>query len=215
MKNLFVIFDQDGVILDSEPIHFKALRSYFISKGVEHYTLDIHESFFGYNQKSFFTALKEQFQMLDSVTVLMEEAKEFYKHFEHEITLMPNVVDIFEALKKHKTPTALATSTNRELTHGNLSRFKIDRYFSYTICGDEVQNGKPNPEIYHRAQMGLQTKAKKGFAIEDSPAGIQSAKESGLIVIAYKTHHNQKANLSQADYQFSSHKDILQFLLEQ
>ena len=212
MKISAVIFDQDGVLIDSEPIHFMALSKFFKEHG-HTYDLPLHENYFGYNAHNFFTKMKENHGVSMQVEYMKSKSRHYIAEFENKIQLMPNVHATLEELSQLISHIGLATGTYRELTERNLKRLNLGGFFKTSICGDEVTNGKPNPEIYLKAAENLKAKPSECLVIEDSPAGIESAKLAGMKVISYLSNHNQKADLAKADYQIKDLKEIAPIIL--
>lgn len=206
-----VIFDQDGVLIDSEPIHYLALSKFFKEHGVL-YELSTHETYFGFNAHNFFTQMRENHGVSLQVEYMKSKSRLYIKEFEHQIQLMPEVHSTLQELNQVVSHIGLATGTYRELTERNLNRLSLGSYFKNTICGDEVQNGKPHPEIYLKAAQKLQVEPSECVVVEDSPAGIASAKSAGMSVISYRAKHNIKADLAKADYQIKNLSEIVPFI---
>ena len=206
-----IIFDQDGVLIDSEPIHFLALTKFFKEHGHQ-YELSIHESYFGYNAHNFFTKIRENHGFNLEVEYMKTKSRPYIHEFEHQIQLMPNVHSALAELNLLVPQIGLATGTYRELTERNLNRLDLKSYFKDTICGDEVINGKPHPEIYLKAAEKLKVKPSECLVVEDSPAGIESAKKAGMSVVSYLAKHNIKADLTKADHQIQNLSDIAPFI---
>ena len=146
------------------------------------------------------------------VEYMKSKHREYIHEFEQRIQLMPSVINTLEELTTITPNIALATGTYRELTERNLKRLNLKSYFKGSICGDEVLNGKPHPEIYLKAAELIKAKPSECLVVEDSPAGIESAKKAGMVVVSLLSNHNQKANLSQADHQIKNLDELSPFL---
>ncbi|PCJ56614.1 MAG: hypothetical protein COA79_18275 [Planctomycetota bacterium] len=206
-----IIFDQDGVLIDSEPIHFLAIRDYMQDLGYE-YTMEINNQFFGHNAKSLYTSLKNIFACSLSVEELTHGAKAFMPKHEHKITPMPGLSPLLEKISQQKVIMGLATGTHRTLTESNLKKHKVRKYFSNIVCGDEVTNGKPDPEIYLLVANNLGINPKNCLVIEDSPAGLKSAKTAGMTTIALVSGHNKSADLTLADHKINHLSEVNEIL---
>lgn len=211
MKIKAVIFDQDGVLIDSEPIHFLALSKFFKEHN-EHYDINIHESYFGYSGHNFFTQMREKHGVSLSLEYMKTKSRLYIHEFENQIQLMPEVHSSLKEISDLVPHVGLATGTYRELTNRNLNRLQLENYFKKTVCGDEVINGKPHPEIYLKVADKLEIAPKECLVIEDSPAGIEAAKNAGMSVISYLSQHNHKADLRKADHQIKNLKEIAPFI---
>lgn len=203
MKISAIIFDQDGVLIDSEPIHFLALTKFFKDHDYN-YELHLHESYFGYNAHNFFTQMREKHGVSLELEYMKSKHRTYIYEFEQQIQLMPSAIKTLLELTKLTPNIALATGTYRELTERNLNRLKLKPFFKASVCGDEVINGKPHPEIYLKAAELIKTKPSECLVVEDSPAGIESAKKAGMSVVSLLSNHNKKANLSKADHQIKN-----------
>lgn len=206
-----VIFDQDGVLIDSEPIHYLALKEFFSLHGFE-YELKLHEKFFGYNPDNFFTQLHENHGFMLSVEYMKNESKKFIHNYEDQILLMPNAEFTLSQISNIVPHIGLATGTYRSLTERNLQRLQIKNYFQKTICGDEINNGKPHPEIYLKTAEKLGCAPKECLVIEDAPAGIESATQAGMQVVSYLADHNRNADLSKAHFKIKHLPEIIPIL---
>ena len=99
------------------------------------------------------------------------------------IPLNQGVIELLETLDEYKIPRAIATSTMRSVAIRKLTKVGIVARFNHIVCGDEVQNGKPAPDIYMKATSLLGVKPQHCLACEDSPPGIEAAFSAGLRAI--------------------------------
>ena len=96
------------------------------------------------------------------------------------VIVKPGVHEIVEYLNNENYKIAVATSTRRERAHYLLEEIKIKNKVDYIICGDQVENSKPDPEIFLKAAKGLGIEPEKCIVIEDSDAGILAASRAGM-----------------------------------
>lgn len=178
-----VIFDMDGILLDSESISDitweKAGKDFSIPMTIE--TLD---SCRGSNKNDIICKLKEKFgQNFDAVAFLTKTGEYFWQiEEERGIPLMPYVKEILEYLQP-EYELALASSTGGPSVTKHLTKTGIISYFEKRITGDMVTHSKPDPEIYLKACQLVGLKPEECVAIEDSPNGIKSAAAAGMKVI--------------------------------
>lgn len=183
-----VIFDMDGVILDSEQLVVQCWQ-----KIAGKYNIDNIEKFciaaLGLNREA---AKKLFVQMYDGrygdekrYEILKSEmSAAFHKAAsEGELTLKPDVKDTLKSLTDGGIPCALATSTRREVVIPELTNLGVIEYFDKLICGDMVARSKPAPDIFLKACEELNVIPQDTYAVEDSYNGVRSAHAAGMKVI--------------------------------
>ena len=179
-----VIFDLDGLILDTETISRTAWQRALADFGLE-LTDKLYQSITGLNVadigKIFHTAFGKDFP-LDRVTQLRSQY--IYEHLSGQrITVKPGFPEILDLLDKSRIPRAVATSSStalaiRKLTDANL----IDK-FDAVVCGDQVQKGKPAPDIFLTAAKKLNAQPESCLVFEDSENGIRAAHAAGMTAV--------------------------------
>lgn len=202
-----VIWDMDGVIIDSEN-HYLRLEKEFLDRlGIQAEEKILH-SFMGTPFSHYFPIMAEKYGSTKS----LDEAKEEYQRFIEElydkhVDLTPGVEEVFEELSE-KYKFALATSTTKKLASNVLGRFNLVNFFKVRIHGDEIKNGKPDPEIFMKALSDLGFGKEEAVIIEDSVNGIKAGKGAGMKVIAYKALHNKDIDFSLADFVVEDFREI-------
>jgi HAD superfamily hydrolase (TIGR01509 family) len=179
-----IIFDMDGVLADSEPlwtdIDAAFLKNFGITYQGEH-KLQVMGKSFPLSSQFY----KEHYQLPQPVAELVqlrvEAAREFYAT---QIDLFPHVPQVLAKLREMHLQIGLATSTVRECALPLLERHDIKKYFSKITTGDEVERGKPYPDIYLRAAGKLCVEPANALVVEDSPAGIEAGQCAGMQVAA-------------------------------
>ena len=179
-----VIFDLDGVLADSEPwwnqIDAKLLAEYGVS-----YRGEYHRNVLGVNYRLAVEFYKNAFHISASVEELMRRRGEIATDFfANRVDLFPSAKTTLEQLREMKLPLAVATSSVSASARPLLDRTGIRSLFSVVITGDEVQQGKPHPDIYLRAAKKLGISPEACLVIEDSLAGIAAGKAANMRVAA-------------------------------
>lgn len=179
-----VIFDVDGLLIDSEQVWQKVWRQ------VAHeFTLDIDGSQIflevlgrsGPEVEQIMTeALRNQCQVSSFLKIAREKGLE---RLTWDLHLKPGAIPLLEYLKKMNYRMAVATSTSRNLTLTRLKQLNIYKYFDYICCGDEVQNRKPSPEIYQNVLKQLHVAPHQALVLEDSSVGVEAAYCCGIPCI--------------------------------
>ncbi len=175
-----IIFDMDGVLIDSEAFFFQRRMNFFAAKGLTPGSKNF-AAYIGSNEPRTWQLL-----VPDDVA-LREQLKKEYRVYreQHPIdfqqALKPDVAAVLHELKQRQKKLAIASSSARQQIDRMLSDCSLGNYFDFIISGEELQQSKPHPEIY---QISAQRLGGEALAVEDSPLGIQSAKAAGLFTVA-------------------------------
>src|SRR5216110_3739582 len=179
-----VTFDLDGVLADSEPwwnqIDAKLLAEHGIS-----YRGEYHRNVLGVSYRLAVEFYKNAFHISASVEELMRRRGEIATDFfANRVSLFPSAKTTLEQLREMKLHLAVATSSVGASARPLLERTGIRSLFSVVVTGDEVQQGKPHPDIYLRAAKKLGISPEACLVIEDALAGIAAAKAAKMRVAA-------------------------------
>ena len=181
-----VVFDMDGVLVDTEKIYRRSWKINGMSIGIPEQDMDhICDRVAGGNKASnarvFKDIMGEDFDYLAFRQRTMELFDEYVR--EHGVEIKAHVADTLKYLKDKGVKIALATSTERERAEKRLESVGILEYFDTRVCGDEVTRGKPNPDIYLRACEKLGVKPSDTVGVEDSVNGVIAAHSAGLYTV--------------------------------
>lgn len=178
-----VIFDMDGVLLDSESVCDRCFEQAAIEQNIED-RKPVIEDARGMGKPSFMDFIAKTYGDKIDTELLWNRASELFHIVEDKegLSLLPFVKEILEYLKPNYK-IALASSTRRSSVERQMKATGIWDFFDVTVCGDDVQNTKPSPEIYQKAVKDLNLLPENCLAIEDSLNGIKSGTSAGLKVI--------------------------------
>lgn len=195
-----VIFDMDGVIVDSEPIHFKSEKESFISLGIV-VSKKEHESYVGMDQRGIWKEIKRRHKLFYSEEELIEKHIKILTTYiiKENLKPMDGVIELFDELEKNGIKKAVASSSPRKLIENILKRFGIYENFDFVISGEEVEKGKPEPDIFKQVAYTLGIQSNNAVVIEDSENGVKAAKEAGMKCIGFENPNSGMQNLSMAD----------------
>jgi len=196
-----VIFDMDGVIVDSQPYHFAVEDKMCREMGID-VSLEESHSFVGMAGAKVWRYLKSKFGLKESIEELLAfENKARTAYFSSLVNVhpIPGVVALLEELKQHDIKTALASSSSVEVIEIFISKLGIKDYFQKIISGDAVENGKPDPDIFLYTATALGENPSDCLVIEDSANGVKAAKLAGMKCIGFRNANSGDQDLSLAD----------------
>ncbi len=177
-----IIFDMDGVVIDSEPSQVEAERQLFLRHGVVP-TREDWAHFVGRTTEDVMGYMMRKYRMTATVEELVRERGALYAgRLRDSVLLMPGFRELANSLSP-RYRLGLTTSSSRAEAEFELKRFKLGRLFAAVVTGDDVTNGKPHPEPYAKTISLLGLSPSECAVIEDAVNGISSAKEAGAIAI--------------------------------
>ncbi|MCE5332995.1 MAG: HAD family phosphatase [Desulfobacteraceae bacterium] len=205
-----VVFDCDGILVDTEPLHYEAFQRVLVPLGLGHDFKHYMEAFIGFDDRdAFLHAFKEAGRELDPLTLhSLVEAKGFALQnlIEKGVPTFPGVVELVRELAAEGVPLAVASGAMRHEIVAFVKSLGLEGLFSVIVAADEVRRSKPDPETYVCAVERLKSvhgwsshDARSCIAVEDTPAGIYSAKSAGLFVIGV-TNSFSANQLREADH---------------
>jgi len=203
-----VIFDLDGVLLDSQPVHFKTDLSVLARCGVD-LTQEALERYAGTPNKDRWGMFKRDFNLSQSVDALISMHTDILNNILETETLpvVAGIPAILTKIKNAGLKTAVASSSSREFVSKVLDTAGLLPYFDALICGNDVLNGKPAPDIFLKAAKTLNAAPSECIIFEDSANGIAAAAAAGIICIAYRNKTSGRQDLSKAQEIIDSFSD--------
>lgn len=204
-----VIFDMDGVITRTGAIQASAESQVFATVGIHITPEEIVNRYSGWKDIDMFKDMAKRHQIKENIHKLRKKKWEItYKHLSSgSIPAVPGALDLIEKLLKNRYILALASSTNRKFISIIINNLSIKEKFSVVISGDEVKEGKPNPEIFLLTASKLSLVPSTCLVIEDAPSGVKAAKAAGMKCIAITTTHPRK-ELKKADKIIDSFNEL-------
>jgi len=216
MKNLSlprpeaVLFDFDGILVDSEPMHHRAFTEVLDPLGMGFTWGEYVETYMGFDDRD---AFREAFRAkgidLDDANLaklVAAKSEAFLRGLRDGVTAYPGAVPLIESLRAAGLPLALCSGALRSDIDPVLAQLGVARCFDVIVSADDVRRSKPDPESYALAFARLSeryvtmlTVPGKSVAVEDTPAGIRSAKGAGLRVLAV-TNSYGAGELAEADW---------------
>ncbi|MBN1352467.1 HAD family phosphatase [candidate division KSB1 bacterium] len=195
-----IIFDNDGVLVDSEPLHHVAEIQTVAAYGYKLEPADFMR-YVGVSTEIMLRDWIDQFNLDATVEELGERHQENLIHqFEANLLVMPGIPELLADLSGHSQKIAVASSSTRILVQTGLQKLGLWDYFDAIVCGDDVQRTKPDPMIYFEVARLLELPPAACIVIEDSFTGVTAAKAAGMCCIGYQSANSGQQDLSQADY---------------
>ncbi len=209
-----VIFDMDGVIIDSEPLWKIAMEEVFSGLGSRLKKEDFQKTVgLRIDEVIHFWNIKENWEIRDESEVEEAIIIKMENLIADKPAALEGVIDTLNYLKLRNIPVGLATSSSSRLIKVVLDKLEIKHLFNFVHSAEMEQFGKPHPAVYLTVAKKLAVLPEKCLVIEDSLNGIISAKAAKMtaVCIPEKTHHIEP-KLILADYQFESMTDLLKII---
>lgn len=179
-----VIFDMDGLMIDSERITFEGYQNVLAKDGLE-MTLEAYRTLLGKPVKAVYDLFAvdygEDYDVAGTIKAVHQYMADL---FENEgVPLKAGLLELLRYLKENNYKTIVATSSQRYRVDHILELTGLTDYFDDSICGDEVTKGKPNPEVFLKSCQKLDVKPSEAIVLEDSESGINAAYSANIKVI--------------------------------
>jgi HAD superfamily hydrolase (TIGR01509 family) len=178
-----VVFDLDGVLLQSEEV-WDAVRERYVRERGGRYDDEVQRAMMGMSAPEWSRFLHEEAGVPDDMDEINSEVvRRMLEAYRRELPLLPGAVETVRRIAD-AFPLALASSSNREVFEEVLELAGLAACFRATVSSEEVERGKPAPDVYLEAARRLGADPTRCAAVEDSHAGIRSAKSAGMRVVA-------------------------------
>lgn len=198
-----LIFDMDGVIIDSSQVIYDIWNDYL----KKNYDKTIPKEDFGLNfgrsSRDFVEYFIKKYHLNTTFDKMMPILRKDYYDLINRIHLKKGVKENIPILKK-KYKIALATGAHKEYATLTMKKLHASKYFAYIIGGDEVKQAKPEPDIFLKAAENLGVKPNECIVIEDAILGIRAAKRAGMIAVSIQDEFTKYQDHSIADYKLNS-----------
>jgi HAD superfamily hydrolase (TIGR01509 family) len=195
-----IIFDMDGVIINSEPVHQQLEIEMFQDLGL-HISDEEHSSYVGTSAIDMWSMIREKHVLNKTPEeLLLYGRKRYWDALEGgRVPLVDGALKLIETVHRAGFMIQVASSATRPTVDKVLEYFKIENYFAYRIGGNEVSLSKPDPEIFLKAAAQSGSHPGCCLVIEDSANGVKAAKSAGMICIGFANPGSGSQNLSAAD----------------
>ncbi|WP_112086883.1 HAD family hydrolase [Flavobacterium lacus] len=207
-----VIFDMDGVIVDTEPVHHFAYVQHFRQLNID-VSPEMYASFTGNSTKNIYERLKGIYNLKEDVQTLVETKRNLFNEAfdqKEDLYLLDGVEDLIQELHFNGMQLVLASSSANVTIQRIFNRFDLDKYFTYKVSGEDFPKSKPHPAIFLKAAELAKTAVQHCIVIEDSTNGILASKAAGIYCVGYESVNSKLQDYSLAD-EVISHFNELSF----
>lgn len=176
------IFDMDGVLFDTEVLYQECWHELAAEHGV---TLDdgFKKAICGTSGELMRRVIEKYYHVADSTKIIEGCQSKLNEKLSRNVPMKPGVREILEAFRAHNMKIAVASSSRRSRIENNLDKSGLACYFDEIVCGSDVANGKPAPDIFIAAANALGYDPKECYVFEDSANGVKAGHAAGSFVI--------------------------------
>lgn len=207
-----MVFDMDGVLVDSEPMHLDAMRELLRPYGVP-YTDRENEEFFGFTDPEVFRALRARYGLEpDEYDLTRRRAALLVELTRKRTVPMPGVPDVPNALHRRGYRLAVASSSALDVIRATVDVLGIAALFEAVVSGLEVGRGKPAPDVFLETARRLDLPPRACLVIEDSRNGLLAAKAAGMGCVAIPCPATRHEDFSGADFRLATLSELLPIL---
>lgn len=202
-----VFWDIDGTLIDSEELHYQVIADWCQDRG---YTLSIDD-----NAELLGKSMAEKWQHLSSVhdfkadaALFSTECAQMYCDALNPEMKRDEPVKVFTEIASRQIPQACVSNGDLAVVAANLITLQLTEFVKFSISGEDVKNGKPDPEPYSLAAEKLGLSPDQCLVVEDSTVGVKSASAAGMTVVAWPETGTTQKGYEQADYFIDSLKNF-------
>ena len=196
-----VIFDMDGVIVDTEPVHKYAYFEHYKELNIP-VTEELFATFTGQSTKNVYQILKDKFDLkADVKDLVLRKRAIFNEAFDTkpDLYLIDGVENLIKNLYNNGIELILASSASKSTIDRVFKRFELNQYFTHKVSGENFPKSKPDPAIFIHAADLAKSNHEECIVIEDSTNGVEAAVRANLYCLGYKSENSKKQKLDKAN----------------
>jgi HAD superfamily hydrolase (TIGR01509 family) len=205
-----IIFDMDGVIVDTEPLHYKAYHQMFNDVNIE-VSESLYESFTGQSTFSICKQLVSLYNLPLGPQTLVDIKRDHFNLLfktDSSLDLLDGVLELIKDYHAHGLTLILASSASMQNINNVFKRFDLDQFFKAKLSGADLKASKPHPEIFINAVKATGFNNDECIVIEDSTNGFKAAKAAKIFCVGYKSPHSKNQDYNIADLIIDNFKEI-------
>jgi HAD superfamily hydrolase (TIGR01509 family) len=194
-----VVFDMDGLMFDTEALFFRVSCEVLEARG-SRFTHEMMAAMIGRRAVEAGHILKTMSGLdVPADELLAEVRARFLEVVDTDVSTSPGLVALLDHLKRQEIPAAVATSSRLVYAERLLNGHGLRDRFEFVLGSEDVEHGKPNPEIYLKAAARLGKEPRSVLVLEDSRAGVEAARAAGAYVVGVPHEHSPAEGLHRAD----------------
>ncbi|MGC4002743.1 MAG: HAD family phosphatase [Pirellulales bacterium] len=195
-----VVFDHDGTMFNTEAL-YQQVGTELLRRRGKLFTAELLDQMMGRPPAISLRLMIEYHGLTDTPAQLSLETDEiFHELLETRLEMMPGIPELMDELERHRIPKAIATSSGPVFVGKCLGKFELVTRFDFVLTHQDVDQGKPHPEIYEKAAARLQVAPAEMLVLEDSAVGCRAAVDSGAYVVAVPGGHSHTHDFSGAAF---------------
>ncbi|MBI4642012.1 MAG: HAD family phosphatase [Candidatus Tectomicrobia bacterium] len=203
-----IVFDMDGLIVDTEKLYFE-VESAVARKYGKTFTREVMRAMMGKRGIESLRVLQEQLGIDEDPYVLLEMREQGYNQLLYEkLEPMPGLFSLLELTEGHRYRKAIATSSPASQMNFIVDRLGVRHFFELLMSGEEVEYGKPHPEIYQKIAERLGLQSNQCLVLEDTEVGVRAAKGAEMYCIAVPNEFTKDHDFTLADLVVSSLEEV-------
>ena len=200
-----VIFDMDGLMIDSETVSRLAFDQAIKDFGGDGLSEEENIKYIGITDLDGAEDIIKTKKLKISKEELIDRKQKYYtQSLKEKIIVRPGLMDLFKDLKNKGIKMAIASSSQRQSIEIVIDKLDIKKYVDFYCSGRDVKRGKPFPDVFLKAAAGLGVDPKDCLVLEDAPKGVEAGKSAGMIVFAIPSRETKGGDFSKADLILSS-----------
>ena len=205
-----VIFDMDGVIVDTEPVHHYAFNEHFKEININ-VSKEMYASFTGNSTKNVYQKLIQHYNLEHNLDHLINRKRDIFNEAfdkKEDLFLLDGVLDLIKNLHKNNIQLILASSSSKVTIAKIFKRFDLNQYFTHIASGEDFEKSKPDPAIFVHAAFLSNTTIENCIVIEDSTNGILAANSANIFCVGYDSPNSKLQDYSLADLKISDFAEL-------
>jgi beta-phosphoglucomutase family hydrolase len=194
-----VIFDLDGVIVESENAHIEAEKQTFLKYAVQISADELHK-YTGTTAKVMFTELTRKYKLNTTLEEMFRQKESIlFRLLQKDAEPTKGIIKLLRKLKSKEIKLAIGSSSTKKQIRYVLSKLNIAQLFSAVVGAEDIIHSKPDPEIFLRAAAELNVNPSECLVVEDSQLGVEAAKRAHMKCVGYRNPSSGNQDLSKAD----------------